>query len=129
MAFNDFREPIEYVVDQYFRKKSFLNKNTTKGDVGLFVGGYEDSSLPEYPLTIVRGEDNRVDKIIYGDTEELRNITENGLEGSILIWQEEFIRDSKGVVQFIDTTYPDGTKARLELIRKQGKVIQIKVGD
>lgn len=129
MAFNDFREPIEYVVDQYFQRKKYLSNNLKPECVEISSSAYMDESLPEYPVTFIRDTEGLVTKIIYGDTKELEKIINEGLEGCPIIWQEAFIRDSGGLVTDIDKTYPDGVIVRTTFKRENGVVVSIEVGD
>lgn len=130
MAFNDFRDPIEYVVNQYFEKKKYLNANLTPAGENIGLGGQmPDESLPEYPVHIVRNDEGVVTKIIYGDTKDLQKILSEGLEGSILIWQEELIRDDTGKTIAIDKTYPDGIVSRINLVRQDDTVTDVEIGE
>lgn len=85
MAFYDYREPIEYVVNQYFERKRFYNVNYTEDKASLYRGEYPDGSLPEIPCLIIRDDEGRAVKFIYGDTSQL----ESDEEGDPVIWQEE----------------------------------------
>lgn len=104
MGFNDYREPIEYVVDRYFERKRFINANTGVNDIFISSGGMPpDMSLPETPCYLVRGEDGKVTKVIYGDYELL----ETEEECDPVVWQEELLREDGKVVGVL-ITYPDG---------------------
>ncbi len=118
---HDYRRAIEYVVDGYFQKAAFNTANKTQSStVELAQVSYLDNSLPEYPQTFIRDEENRVEKIIYGNLEEV----ENG-EGMVIIWQEEFIRNEENRVVRIETTYPDGLVVPIDLVRDENKVVSI----
>ncbi|MCD3217492.1 hypothetical protein FDJ70_07550 [Clostridium botulinum] len=82
-SYNNFREPVEYIIKQYWRKKLLRIKcNNTIQD-----------ELPEYPFRIVRNAHNKVERIIYA-------------EGELMEWQEELIRDWRGKVTRIKVTLP-----------------------
>ena len=85
MAYVNFREPVEYVINQYWRKKLLKIKDNADD-----VKSYE---LPEYPFKIVRNIENKCEKIIYA-------------KGSTLEWSEELIRDWRGKVVRIKVTLP-----------------------
>ncbi|MCB2300401.1 hypothetical protein [Clostridium tagluense] len=84
-SYGNFREPVEYVINQYWRKKLLKIK-----DDGDEVVSHE---LPEYPFHIIRNAENKCEKIIYD---------ENGA----MQWSEEFIRDWRGKVVRIKVTLP-----------------------
>lgn len=117
--FNDIREPIEYVVNQYFEKKRTLSSNTDD-DFIPSDGSYIDDNLPEYPLTIIRDGEGKAYKFVYGDVESLLEDE----EASPIIWQEELVREN-GIVVSIITTYPDGESVENEFIREDGKLVEI----
>lgn len=119
--FNDVREPIEYVVNQYFEKKKTLAANYDDEDYTPMDGSYIDDNLPEYPLLILRNQDNKAYKFIYGNVDAL---LENE-DADPLIWQEELIRDNNGTVTSIIKTYPDGEEVENGFIREDGKLIEI----
>ena len=118
--FNDVREPIEYVVNQYFEKKRTLNSNTDDEGFIPSDGSYIDDELPEYPLAIIRDGESRAHKFVYGDIEALLEDE----EASPIIWQEELVREN-GIVTSIITTYPDGESVENEFIREDGKLVEI----
>ena len=128
MAFRDFREPIEYVVDQYFQRKRYLNNNLKSNSIELNTSAYADENLPEYPVTFIR-ENGVVSKIIYGDLKALERVLNEEEEGCPIIWQEAFIRNANGIVTDIDTTYPDGITTRVSFQREEGVVVGIEIGD
>lgn len=117
--FNDVREPIEYVVDQYFLKKKMLKDNTKEDEYNPNGSNYIDDDLPEVPVYIIRDEDKKAYKFIYGNVESLLNEDE---ESDPIIWQEELVRDSRGKVTSIITTYPDGESVENHLIMKNGRL-------
>ena len=117
--FNDVREPIEYVVNQYFEKKRTLSANDSD-NYNPLDGSYLDDSLPEYPLRILRDDDNRAYKFIYGNLDALLNDE----DADPLIWQEELIR-TDGRVTSIIRTYPDGEEVENIFIRENEKLIEI----
>jgi len=125
MAFYDYREPIEQVVDKYFEKKRFYSANSGGSDIQLGNGAYPDDSLPETPCLIIRNEEGLATKFIYGDTKSL----ESEEEASPQIWMEELIRVD-GTVTKIIMTYPDGESVTTELVRgSDKKVIEYKYSE
>lgn len=119
--FNDVREPIEYVVDQYFLKKKMLKDNTKEDEYNPNGSNYIDDNLPEVPVFIVRNGEGKAYKFIYGNVEALLNEDE---ESDPIIWQEELVRDGGSKVTSIITTYPDGESVENELIREGGKLVK-----
>ncbi len=105
----DIREPIEYVVDQYFKKMrtmdTNLNKKLTEDDlVDPVYATSPDLELPQHPVTLIRGDDGKLIKAIYGDVDLL----DSDEEGSPIVWQEELVRGADGKLEKVITTYPDG---------------------
>ena len=130
MAFNDFRDPIEYVVNQYFERKRYLNNNLQGANMQLNTSDYADEDLPEYPITLIRDEQGLVTKVIYGDLKVLeRLMNEEEEEGCPIIWQEEIIRDAEGTTVALEKTYPDGIVTRVDLVRENDVVTEIQIGD
>ncbi len=125
MAFNDFREPIEYVVDQHWRSKQFTGANVANKSVQLSHSSKLDDTLPEYPMKLFKDENGDIYKIVYGDLEALEKIA-NGEEGIAIIWQEEFLRDDEGNINLIRTTYPDGLVVDLQIVRENEDITGIK---
>ena len=119
--FQDVRDPIEYVVNQYFEKKRTLAANYDDEYYTPLDGSYIDDSLPEYPLTILRDEEGRAYKFIYGNVDALLEDE----DADPLIWQEELVRDEGGTVISIIRTYPDGEEVENEFIREDGKLAEI----
>lgn len=120
MAFNDYRQPIEYVVNQYFERKKIASSNglsknpNITGNISLSQSADINDNLPEIPLKMIRDEDrDKVVKIIYGDI----SLLEEDEESDPIIWQEELIYDDDGKLQKVKTTYPDGSRVTNELIR------------
>ncbi|OON99139.1 MAG: hypothetical protein ATN35_02190 [Epulopiscium sp. Nele67-Bin004] len=126
---NNYREPIEYVVEQYFQRFNFNNSNkissSTVSTVELAQVVQVDNSLPEYPVTFIRDEENRVIKVIYGDLDTLQEIIDGTAEGMVTIWQQEFIRNEDNKVVAIITTYPDGLEVTINIERDNNKVVSI----
>lgn len=118
--FNDVREPIEYVVNQYFLKKKMLKDNTKEDEYNPNGSNYIDDNLPTVPVFIIRDDEDKASKFIYGNIESLLNEDE---ESDPIIWQEKLVRDD-GVVTSIITTYPDGESVENELIREGGKLVK-----
>ncbi len=123
MAFYDYREPIERVVDKYFENKRWHSENSNEllitNGTSIQAGLPNNLDLPEAPCKLFRNEQGQVDKIIYGNFESL----ESEEECCPMVWQEELIRNEQGQVVKILTTYPDGSVSETELIRNEdGKV-------
>lgn len=109
MKFNDFRTPVEYIIDQYWRKKQ-LKDNV------FFDDEEEITDLPEYPVDIERNPDTKkVEKIIYD-------------KGGTLEWIEDLLRDWNNKVTRIKVTLPDQEVKYIDLIRDDaGKVTRVEV--
>lgn len=129
MAFNDYREPIEYVVDRYFKRQKWYDSNNLDSEkTQLKAGEFIDDSLPDIPCKIIRDEKEQAYKFIYGEIDLL----ETDEECSPVIWQQEIIRNSNGIVEKIKTTYPDGSSVEEELIRDNNGLVsdyRIKEGE
>jgi len=122
MGFLDYKEPIEYVVDNYFKRQRFLamNRRGLEG-VSLGHGAAPDFVLPDVPAFLIRDDNDRVKKVIYGDVALLMADEDS----DPAIWQEELVRDSSGKVARLVTTYPDGESVETTLIRDgDGKVTE-----
>lgn len=119
--FNDVRGPIEYVVDQYFLKRKMLKDNTEEDKHNPNGSNYIDDNLPEVPVYIMRNNEGKACRFVYGNIEALLNEDE---EFDPILWQEELIRDNRGKVTSIITTYPDGESVENELIREDGKLVK-----
>lgn len=120
--FNDFREPVEYIVDQYFKNKQVLQDNIIEDEYAPNGTNYIDDDLPQFPVFIIRDETGRAYKFIYGNVEAL---LEEEDEADPVVWQEELIRDDTGTVTAIKVTYPDGEEVVNELIRENGALVKI----
>jgi len=122
MGFLDYREPIEYVVDNYFKRQRFLTLNRSGAEGHpLNQSAAPDFVLREVPVFLLRNADNKVYKVIYGNA-ELLMLDE---DSDPVIWQEELIRDTSGKVVQLITTYPDGEAVTTELSRdSDGRVIE-----
>ena len=110
------RQAIEWVVNDYFKRKDLLNRqrtgNSTRRSAGLnTVIGREN--LPETPFVTFANDDNRVEKIIYGNIELLQ---QQDIEADVVIWQQEFTRENGRVTQ-ITTTFPDGETNTENILR------------
>jgi hypothetical protein len=118
-AFKDYRDPIEYVVNQNKFKEIYKNRNLTGGKYEL-KGGLTnaDGTLPETPARLLRGENGLVTEIVYGEND-------GGGEASPYVWREKLIRENGKVTKII-TVFPDGSEAAQALVRNsEGKVEQI----
>lgn len=122
MAFQSYVDPIATLVDRYFEKRRTLQGNENTGEAQELKGAGWDSegALPEFPEVFVRDENNRVVRIIHGDISTLENAEEE-----MSIWQEEFIRNTDGIVEEIRKTYPDGSTSTERFVRENGKVARI----
>lgn len=123
MVFRSYIDPIITVVDRYFEKKKALSENNShiSGKVmETGIGGFSEC-LPESPCKLVRDKENRVQRCIYGDYQKLVE----GEDAELTVWQEEIIRDEGGTVTAVETTYPDGSKSRESIIRKDGFVAEV----
>ena len=67
----------------------------------------------KYRFFLIRDDEERVKKVIYGEV-ELLYIEE---ESDPVIWQEELICDSSGKVQQLITTFPDVEAVTIALVR------------
>ena len=116
--FSNAADPILKVIDSYFYKKKMLQENYDTDGVRMTQSGPIDESLPEYPATLFRNNDNKVERIVYGDLEALEELDNGTIEEcSIVIWQEKFERDGYGKVTNIIRTLPDGTDIDIEIVR------------
>lgn len=121
--FNNAADPILLLVDSYFRKKKVTSNNMkTSGAVNIGAVTGIDESLPEYPMKLVRGDDGKVARIIYGDINALASV--EGEESSVVIWQESFVRDENGKVTHITTTYPSGLEVVVKLNRNTNNKVE-----
>lgn len=108
MAFHDFREPIEYVVEQYFQRKRTVESNSVEenGKERINCDEWNTATLPEYPFKMIKNKDGKAYKFIYGN---LRSLQTNP-DADVVIWQEELIYDENGKFKAVKTTYPDGSE-------------------
>lgn len=113
-----FREPVEIIVDEYFKKQriKISNSGSNNGDFDYEYGAPLINDLPESPITVIRAENGLIRKIIYGDTTMLQNE-----ESDPILWQEEFIRQG-GQISSILKTFPDGSQVTETFIRENGKI-------
>lgn len=126
--FHDYREPIEYVVDRYFERKRWISSNSGGLSVSALGGVTPDDSLPTAPCFLVRDDNNRVFKIIYGDFQLLESSSDDA-EFDPVIWQEELIRES-GRVSSIIITFPNGESVRNNLVRdSNGRLEKVTVSE
>ncbi|MBC2580000.1 hypothetical protein [Clostridium sp. DJ247] len=98
MAYNNFRRPVVYILDQELRKRDLKNKIKINNGSNL-----ENDVLPNYPIELVRDENNIVFKCLHGVGASQ--------------WSEEYIKNADGIVVQILNTYPDGTTETIQLIR------------
>lgn len=125
MAFHDFRDPIEYVVNQFFERKRAAESNKTDSIEGKSVGQVirNEELLPSSPFMILRDRNGKEYKFIYGEYEALREDP----TADVFIWQQEIIRDEKGKTIAFETTFPDGYVVRESLVEENNKLKEIKV--
>lgn len=101
------RDPIEYVVDEYFRNKKLSSSQrsikNSSSDIDTINSNFE---LPDLPITLLRNDFGEVNKIVHGNLDLLTS----NQEGDPLIWQEEIIKENNMVTKII-TTFPDGSTA------------------
>lgn len=101
------RDPIEYVVDEYFRNKKLSSSQrsikNSSSDIDTINSNFE---LPDLPITLFRNDFGEVNKIVHGNLDLLTS----NQEGDPLIWQEEIIKENNIVTKII-TTFPDGSTA------------------
>ncbi|MBU3155187.1 hypothetical protein [Clostridium estertheticum] len=97
MANINFREPVEYIIKRYDKKRN--TKITVEDDANK-----SKVELPEYPCRLVRNEAKKVISVLYA-------------EGTESEWSEALIRDVNGKVFQIKTTYPDKSSKTVELFK------------
>lgn len=124
--YQNVRDPIEYVVDDYFRRKQMILIQANGGGSAslnaiLRSGSMPDDNLPEIPMQVIRN-DGVVTKVIHGNVDALLNDP----EADPIIWQEEFIRDKDKKVIQIKITYPDGSDVTNDINRTDGLIEGIK---
>lgn len=119
-GFYDFRDSIEYVVNQYFERKRGANSNNSDNQVAKngkqLQAALED--LPASPFRILKNRNGLAYKFIYGDFKAL----ETDPYANVIVWQEELIRDENGVILAFEKTYPDGSVERETLVKENGQV-------
>lgn len=126
MAFHDFRDPIEYVVEQYFQRKRSAESNSIENIDGnsLDINMRSSDGLPDKPCLMLYNRNGKAYKFIYGGYDILR---EDPL-ADVFLWQEETIYDENNRAIAFETTYPDGIIIRESLIKDEsGKLKEIKV--
>jgi len=99
MRQNDFRKPVEYIIDQELKKRNLRGKINVNSNDNEYKGG-----LPEYPVKLIRNSDKKVEKVIYA-------------EGTKLQWSEELIRNTEGKIYRVKTIYPDKTEKIIQLFK------------
>ncbi|MBU3171347.1 hypothetical protein [Clostridium estertheticum] len=104
MANINFREPVEYIIKRYDKKRN--TKITVEDDADKFK-----VELPEYPCRLVRNVNKKVNKVIYA-------------EGTGVEWSEELIRGNDGKVFQIKTTYPDKSSKTVELFKNVNNSVE-----
>lgn len=102
MQFNNFREPVEFIVNKLDKKKK------TKINV-IEDANNSNLKLPEYPVNIIRNSNNKVEKVVYA-------------KGTSKEWSEELIRNSKGQVYRIKTVFSDGSSKTIEIFKNNNLV-------
>lgn len=123
--FSNAADPILKVVDSYFHKKRMLQDNYDAERVRMIQNGVLDESLPEYPATLFRNDENRVERVVYGDLEMLQELEDGNIEEcSIVIWQEQFERNEENKVTNIIRTLPDGTEINIEIERNEENKVE-----
>ena len=123
--FSNAADPILKVVDSYFHKKRMLQDNYNTEGVRMLQNGALDESLPEYPCTLFRSDENKVERVVYGDLETLEELESGSIEEcSIVIWQEQFERDEDNKVVNIIRTLPDGTEINTEIERNENNKVE-----
>ncbi len=105
------REPIEYVIDDYFKnKKLSYSQRAIKNSGSNTDTIISDSDLPKMPVTLLRNEKGEVYKVVYGNLDLLIS----NEEGDPLIWQQEIIKENGEVTKIIKT-YPNGSTVEIKL--------------
>lgn len=115
MAFHDLRESVEYVVDQYFQRKKSIQSNIPQknGQEIATNAPWQGAALPEYPFKVIRNDNGKAYKFIYGDWQALAQDP----QADVVIWQEEILYDDKGKFLGIKKVYPDG--GEIVLMKKE----------
>lgn len=125
MAFHDFRDPIEYVVNQYFERKRAAESNKVDNIESKGCGQIirNEELLPSSPLLILRDKNEQEYKFIYGEYQALREDP----FADVFLWQQEIVYNEKGDAVAFVTTYPDGLEVKETLIEENGKLKEIGV--
>lgn len=127
MSFKDFRDPIEYVVDQYFQRKRNAQSNNTDNSEGRKVGQYlpNEDNLPDAPCLMLYNRGGDAYKFIYGEYDALRDDP----LADVFLWQQEIIYNEFGDAIRFETTYPNGYVMREILVEDEnGKLQEIRLG-
>lgn len=108
MVFHDFRDPIEYVVEQYFQRKRSAESNKVEQNGKEVEANYKRNTdlLPQMPVEFIRNRDNKIYKFIYGNVKALQEDP----YADVIIWQQEIINDDQGKYIGMLYTFPDGTE-------------------
>lgn len=106
-AFENFRVPVTYILDQELRKRNFKNQINT--------GSNNYTDLPEFPCKFIRDSvTNKVNSIIYAKDTKLE-------------WSQEFLRDNNDNVFRIRTNFPDSSYEIIEIFKIDNVVSEIKL--
>lgn len=97
LGFKNARDPIVYVLNQELRKRNLKDNLQLDAEAGW------DGTLVEYPVQLIRDENNKVVKCLYGVGDEQ--------------WSEEIIRDDNNIATAVKTTYPDGSVKTVHIHR------------
>lgn len=124
MAFQSFRDPVEYIVDQYFqRKRAMQNNGEASNTIEATTNNQSiEMGLPIEPMQILYNRDSKAYKFIYGNVESLMAGNDD-----TVIWQEELIRDENNVVTAFLKTYPDGSQSQTQIIKEEGRTTKFVV--
>lgn len=122
MAFHDFRDPIEYVVNQFFERKrsAASNKIEENGKERVNCDEWDDSNLPEYPFIVLKNRNGKKYKFVYGNIKAL----EENPDADVVIWQEELLfgPDEKTCIG-IRKTFPDGREIKIMKQEENGEFL------
>ena len=118
--FNNYADPIERIIDGYFKKKSWIEVNKAENKkISSKAAEYTSDNFPQVPCRILRNEDGKAYKFIYGDVD----LIGTDEEGDIIIWQEELVRNAEGKVEKIIKTLPNGEQVITQLIRNEQGIV------
>lgn len=119
------RDPIEYVVDEYFKKKRLVfvqSEGTDSASSHAFDSSTADNQLAELPVTIFRNDEGTAYKFVYGNI----NALTSDEEADPILWMEELIRDDEGKMTAYKTTYPDGAEVINDFVKNtDGKLEKV----